>query len=109
MLLECFFAAFGNPVSGVCFSPDKSLIDLNIAILFQWFNMGSQVAISYIHELFQVVKIYFLIYHKNAHDTQPHPAVKCFIKIFNRVVHTLSIDRPALIAGRSYLNHINIP
>ena len=79
MLFKGFFTRFGYRICSILFSADKSFFNFYTGTVFQCFYMTGQVAVCYLYQFFQFIKIHLTIYKQRTHDAQPNPAVKYLI------------------------------
>jgi hypothetical protein len=61
MICKGFLSVFCHRIGGICFSADKSFVHLNITILFQAHQVGSQVAVSNFQHLISSLTTRMLI------------------------------------------------
>jgi len=69
----------------------------DVAIFLEAHQVRSQVAVGYFQHLFEVIKTYFIIDHKDAHHTQPDPVIKYFIQACYRVFQRYSFKQLKLL------------
>ena len=85
MIGKSFFTIFGDRISCVGFSADKSFVYFDIAIFLEANQVRGQVAVRHFQHLFQVIEADFIIDHQDAHYTEPNPVIKYFIQACYRI------------------------
>ena len=56
-------------------------------LIFQIAQMGCQIAVGYVQQFFQGIKIQVIIDHQGRHQCKPYFIFKCFIEVSENLFH----------------------
>ena len=76
MFFEFGFAKIGSAVAGVGFTVNELLLNQNIRLFFQRFQVACQIAIGDVKQLFEAIEIGGMVYHEYGHNAQSYSVVE---------------------------------
>ena len=87
VFFKCAFPFFRDSILRIWFFSDKRFGYTDVFFFLEGLDVRGEVAIRYLQEILEGIKIITDIRSQHAHDLEPDPVLKCFIEIFQGIFH----------------------